>query len=131
MAKAKKDMKQYMVWLVTATLLLTGINVLLNVFAMAQPMLDGIVLLLGFASLLGLIYAYNEFKFKSLLDLTLLVVLIAGLAFLAMSGVVQTPSTNMLLTSIWNGFMSLITGLIVGGVIAIPIGLLRLKNFKK
>ena len=117
-----KEIRKWFRWLLTGSLLLVGLNILLNVFGMGTqlPLIGAILLPLGFFSAIGLLYIVKELEFKTLLDATLWFasVLLIGLTVLSpMLGVGQIISSNLLISAIFFGFQNFIYGFIIGGVI--------------
>jgi hypothetical protein len=112
-------------YLALVTFLAAGINVLGKILGFTIPMLDPALAMLGFVMLVATIYIYNKFEFKSLLDLALLVIITAGLAFVAISPAI-VPQASLLM-QIYSGFGYLMGGLVVGGIVSIGIGLVNLK----
>lgn len=112
-------------YLALVTFLTAGINVLGKILGFTIPLVDPALAVLGFAMLVSTIYEYNKFQFKSLLDLALLVIITAGLAFVAISPSIVPQAS--LLVQIYSGFTYMIGGLVVGGIVSIGVGLVNLK----
>jgi len=123
--------KEWLMYFVMAILGLTGLNVLLKVFSIAYPVLDYIVVVAGFFVFLAIVWEINQFQFRSLLDLALLSIIIGMLAWLGMGAGAWIPASAVLISQIFNGFLPLITGVIISGIITVLIGLVRLKTMKR
>ena len=124
----KFDKKEIPSWTSIILLVMSGINVLLRIFGATFPILDYILIGGGFVGILLIVYAMNEMKFKSLLDLVLFSVLIGVLGYIAALGLPAAIQSAPLIYQIFQGFAPLMTGLTVGGVITIILGLVRLKK---
>ena len=71
-----KKAKGWIMYLVLSMLALTGVNAFLELIALPYALLGTVVAVLGFFGIIAITYGYNEFKFRSLLDLTLYCVII-------------------------------------------------------
>lgn len=129
--KTMKFGKDLPSWTSIILLVLSGINVLLRIFGASFPILDYVLVGGGFIGILVIVYAMNEMKFKSLLDLVLFAIIIAVLGYAAALGLPAAIQNAPLIYQIFQGFAPLMTGLTVGGIITIIFGLVRLKKIKK
>ena len=124
-------LKSYVPWVVFATLGIVAIDILLKLAGTASTItafIDYIAAFLGFADLLLTVFMYNEFKFKSMLDLGILTFIIVAI------GIILGTSVSLVqfgfIGTVFAGFIPLLAGVFVGGIITIPVGLLRLKQHK-
>lgn len=108
-----------------------GINAVLKVLNIAYPLIDYILVLLGFFGFFAIVYGINEFKFRSLLDLALLNVIVVALAYISISSGALVNTSLGVVSQIYSGFSPLLTGLVIAGVITILIGMVNLKTLKK
>lgn len=121
----------WLTWISLALLVLSGINAMIRVAGQAFAILDYVLIAAGFFGILAMTYGMNEFKFKSLLDLVLFAVLIGVLGYIAALGLPEAVASAPLIYQIFQGFAPLMTGLVVGGIVTILVGLVRLKQIKK
>ena len=121
----------WLTWVSLGLLILSGINVLIRVANQTFPILDYVLIAAGFFGILLMTYGMNEFRFKSLLDLVLFAVLIGVLGYLAILGLPEAVMSAPLIYQIFQGFAPLMAGLVVGGIVTIIVGLVRIKQIKK
>jgi hypothetical protein len=126
---SKKKMQDWLMYVSFAIFGVAGINALLKVLNVSYPLIDEMLVLLGFFGFLALVYGINKFKFRSLLDLTLLSVIVGILGFIS-SGALVSSSWG-LVSQIYSGFAPLLTGLVIAGVITILVGMVNLKTLRK
>ncbi len=128
MAKKSKD---YVMYLALTMLGLTGVNALLEVLAIPYPFLGTVIAIVGFVGILAITYGYNEFKFRSLLDLTLYCVILGFFGLLGTGAGALIPSGTPFLMQIFKGFQPLMTSVVVGGFVGAIIGMVNLGSIKK
>jgi len=121
----------WVTWTSVILLVLTGINVLLQFLAIPFALLGTVLIAAGFFGVLVITYGINEFEFTSLLDLVLYAVLIGVLGYILSVGLGATITAIPIVYQIFQGFNPLMIGIVVGGVISILIGFVRLKKLKK
>lgn len=126
-----KKSTDYLMYFVLTTLTLTGLNVLLMILNIPFALLGSIIAVMAFIGIVGVTYAYNKFKFRSLLDLTLYSVIIAIFGLLGTSMTVLLQTETPFLMQIINGFQPLMTSVIIGGFVSAVIGMVNLKSIKK
>ena len=131
MAEKKKSISQIAAWLVIITLLGAALNIFLNIFSVPYTLLSNLLIPLGFFTLLSVMYTVNKFKFNTMLNLTLFVIIIGVLAFLSISSATIVPASYGIVYSIFQGLMPVMAGFIVGGIIVSVMGLLFLPGFKQ
>lgn len=127
---AKKS-KNWVMYLVLTMLALTGINVLLEILAIPYALVGTVVAILGFVGILAITYGYNEFKFRSLLDLTLYCVIIGIFGLLGTGAGALIPSETPFLMQIFKGFQPLMTSVVVGGFVGAIVGMVNLGSIKR
>lgn len=123
--------KDWVTWLAMAIFVLAGINVVLNLISMPYPLLSTVVLILGFFGIMAMVYGFNQFKFRSLLDLTLFSIMIGIFGVVGVGAGAFIPQNSMLVSQVFAGFQPLLTGVTVGGIIAALISFISLKQYKK
>lgn len=127
----KKTANDYIMYLTLVVLGLTGVNALLEVMAISYPLLGTIVMILGFFGILAITYGYNEFKFRSLLDLALYCVNIGIFGLVGVGAGSLIPSGTPFVMQIFKGFQPLLIAVTVGGFVGAIVGMVNLGSIKK
>jgi len=131
---ANKTIGNLAPWFAMLAIILAVVNVLVNVFSMAFPLLEYGSALVAFFAIPIILYSKNEMKFKSMLDLTLFTVIVGVFSLILIAFLMYgstLPVTLGIVLTIFNGFIPLMAGIVLGGVITVFIGFLNLPGSKK
>lgn len=121
--------KKWLMYLTMAIFGVGGINILLRILNIAYPMLDTVLVFLGFFGLLVIAYGVNnKFQFKSKMDLLLWAGIVAMVVFIGSFGGQYISATPPLIQSIYQGLLPLIYGFVVAGLISVVVGIVNLRK---
>jgi len=129
---AQKDyMTQISQWLALITLLAASLNIFLNIFSVPYALLSNLLIPLGFFTLLSVMYTVNKFRFKTMLNLLIFIAIIGLLAYLSLNYATTVPASYGVVYSIFQGLFPVMSGFIIGGIVAGILGLLFVPGSKQ
>lgn len=124
-------MKDISAVLMSLTLILAGINALTRMLSWTQAWMDILIIPLAMASILLTFYNYNQYKFKTLMNLMFFTVFVGVVGLILAVQTMVLPTSPSFVVAIYQGFMPLLMGTVVAGVVIIGIGAVRLGDTLK